>query len=43
VPFAAIRSGMVLKEKTPPDIIAFAEKFVKMMTVAVKYNNHQEK
>lgn len=43
VPLAAIRSGKVLKEKTPPDIVIFAEKFVKMMTVAVKYNDHQKK
>lgn len=41
VPLAAIRSGKVLKEKTPPDVLAFAEKFVKMLTVAVKYRDHQ--
>lgn len=41
VPLVAIKSGKLLKEKMPPDILVFAEKFVKMMTVAVKYRDHQ--
>lgn len=43
VPLSVIRSGKVLKEKTLPDAFAFSEQFVRMMTVAVKYNNHQKK